>query len=93
MLINSIVPIFLDAAKKNGNPECFINPLANHELECKNGKFAEPWNGCVDQGSVRVRCPARYLPCNKPNLFGDSFSCYKDCSNRDGVKECSIDGE
>ena len=75
------------------DPECFINPLANYELECANGEFGAPWDGCVAKGSVRVRCPARYLPCNKPALKGDSFSCYMDCSNREGVKECLADGK
>ena len=62
-------------------------------MECANGEFGAPWDGCIAKGSVRVRCPERRLPCNEPALNGDSFSCYMDCTNREGVKECLVDGK
>ena len=81
------------AMKIKDDPKCFINPLNNYELECENGEYGAPWGGCIAKGSVRVRCPARRLPCNEPALNGDSFSCYMDCTNREGVKECLLDGK
>ena len=79
--------------KIKDDPKCFINPLNDYEMECANGEFGAPWDGCIAKGSVRVRCPAMRLPCNKPALNGDSFSCYMDCTNHEGVKECLVDGK
>ena len=79
--------------KIKDDPKCFINPLNNYEMECANGEFGAPWDGCIAKESVRIRCPAMRLPCNKPALNGDSFSCYMDCTNHEGVKECLVDGK
>ena len=59
-------------------------------LECANGKFGEKWDGCIDQGSVRVRCPKGTLPCNELAINGKEFSCHPSCENYGGDKYCSL---
>ena len=58
-------------------------------LECANGNFVEfSKGGCIDQGSVRVRCPQGKFPCNDLINKGREFSCWKDCSSHGGLKTC-----
>ena len=55
-------------------------------------KLAEKWEGCINQGSRRVRCPKGTHPCNSRVNNGKEFSCFEDCSENGGRKECSDDG-
>ena len=71
---------------------CYSNPTNSFVLECANGDFAKPWSGCIDQGSVRVRCPRNTYPCNDLVGNGIEFSCWKDCSTHGGPKMCENDG-
>ena len=61
-----------------------------NSLECANGKFGEKWDGCIDQGSVRVRCSKGTLPCNELATNGKEFSCRPSCENYGGDKKCSL---
>ena len=67
---------------------CYSTSTSNDQLECANGNFGEQWNGCIDQGSVRVRCPQGFFPCNDFAVNGIEFSCFKNCANRGGLKTC-----
>ena len=60
-------------------------------LECANGNFAKGWNGCLEQGSVRVRCPKDHVPCNDLSSNGIDFSCWYSCTSHGGLKECLND--
>ena len=45
---------------------CLSSSTSNNEtLGCTNGNVANIWTGCIDQGSVRIRCPKDYFPCNE----------------------------
>ena len=76
--------------------ECYatasVNTLVNNGLECANGNFVANWNGCIDQGSVRVRCPKAHLPCNDLAGNGTEFSCWNDCATHGGIKDCFAEG-
>ena len=76
--------------------DCFaiasVNTLVNNGLECANGNFVANWNGCIDQGSVRVRCPKAHLPCNDLAGNGTEFSCWNDCATHGGIKDCFAEG-
>ena len=69
-----------------------VNTLANNGLECANGNFVASWNGCIDQGSVRVRCPKGNVPCNDLAENGIEFRCWNDCTGYGGVKDCLAEG-
>ena len=76
-------------------PVCYSSPAPSGDvMECANGNRATVWTGCQDQGSVRVRCPKGYLPCNDLSTegTGNEFSCWFDCDGHGGVKECSDEG-
>ena len=76
--------------------DCFstasVNTLVNNGLECANGIFVARWNGCIDQGSVRVRCPKAHFPCNDLASNGTEFSCWNDCTTHGGIKDCFAEG-
>ena len=67
---------------------CYSTSTSNDLLECANGNFAEKWNGCIDQGSARIRCPQGYFPCNALTETGVEFSCWNDCASHGGQKIC-----
>ena len=71
---------------------CYSNPANDFLLECANGNFTKPWNGCIDQGSVRVRCPLAFVPCNYLAVNGIEFRCRQDCTEHGGVKDCLAEG-
>ena len=50
------------------------------------------WSGCINQGSVRVRCPKDHLPCNDLAGNGIEFGCWHDCTGRGGVRDCLEEG-
>ena len=64
-------------------------PANTNMLECANGNYGPRWAGCLNQGSVRVRCPANHYPCNDLAGNGIEFSCWFNCANHGGDKECS----
>ena len=76
--------------------ECYVtasvNTLWNNGLECANGNTVSKWNGCIDQGSVRVRCPKDHLPCNDLAGNGIEFGCWNGCTGHGGVKDCLTEG-
>ena len=76
--------------------ECYVtasvNTLWNNGLECANGNTVSKWNGCIDQGSVRVRCPKDHLPCNDLAGNGIEFGCWHDCTGHGGVRVCLVEG-
>ena len=67
---------------------CYSTSTSNDLLECANGNFAGIWNGCINQGSVRVRCPQGHFPCNDLAGNGLEFSCWFDCADHGGLKMC-----
>ena len=69
-----------------------VNSLASNGLECANGNSVSSWNGCVEQGSVRVRCPKDQMPCNDLAGNGIEFSCWHDCKGHGGLKNCFPEG-
>ena len=72
---------------------CYAKSTNSTELlECANGNFAKLWNGCIHQGSKRVRCPKATFPCNSPPGNGEHFTCFENCSENGGRKECSSEG-
>ena len=60
-------------------------------LECANGEFVTGWDGCINQGSIRVRCPKDSFPCNDLRSNGVEFLCADNCRNYGGRKDCSND--
>ena len=76
--------------------DCFatanVNTLVNNGLECANGNFVASWNGCIDQGSVRVRCTKDTVPCNELADNGIDFKCRIDCTGHGGVRDCLAEG-
>ena len=75
--------------------ECYSSSTNNKSMECANGNYVDilkGWNGCIHQGSLRVRCPKGNFPCNKLAGNGVEFSCWPDCSTQGGRKECLNDG-
>ena len=75
---------------------CYLTPgansLTNSGLECANGNYVSSWNGCINQDSVRVRCPKDHFPCNDLAGNGIEFSCWHNCTGHGGVKECLAEG-
>ena len=71
---------------------CYSKSTENESMECANGKFGLHWNGCIDQDSVRIRCPKGSVPCNEAAITGEAFTCYRDCSKHGGRKNCTIEG-
>ena len=69
-----------------------VNILSENGLECANGNFVSSWNGCIDQGSFRVRCPKEYFPCNGISYNGKEFACKHDCTQFGGFKHCLVEG-
>ena len=69
-----------------------VNNLHNSGLECANGNFAASWDGCLDQGSVRIRCPRDYFPCNDLSGNRIEFGCWENCTGHGGVKDCITEG-
>ena len=65
--------------------------MSDNGLECANGNFVDTWNGCVDQGSVRIRCPKKQFPCNDIGGNGE-FRCRKDCTEYGGLRNCLTKG-
>ena len=61
-------------------------------MECANGKFGKIWAGCINQGSVRVRCPKDHIPCNDLAENGLEFSCFNGCQTHGGRKACMDEG-
>merc|ERR1719186_2057886 len=80
-----------DTTPDIGSMKCFAESTGNNKLECENGKFGKIWEGCIDQGSIRVRCPRRTKPCNDAARNGKEFSCYGNCKNHGGDKKCTLD--
>ena len=73
--------------------DCYAKSTNSTEmLECANGNLAQKWKGCINQGSIRIRCPKDTFPCNSRVNNGKEFSCLPDCSENGGRKECSDDG-
>ena len=68
-----------------------VDTLVNNGLECANGNFVARWNGCIDQGSVRIRCPKKQCPCNDIGGNGE-FRCRKDCTKYGGLRNCLTKG-
>ena len=84
---NIIENIVLDCYPTSG-----ANSLTNNGLECANGNYVSSWNGCINQDSVRVRCPKDHIPCNDLAGNGIEFGCWYDCTGHGGVRECSEEG-
>ena len=74
-------------------PTCYAASLNIDKLECANGNLGNLWDGCMKQNSLRVRCPKDKFPCNELAGNKKEFSCYFDCSNHGGVKECFNEGK
>ena len=71
---------------------CYAAAADKNLLECANGNFASLWDGCIYQGSVRVRCPIHHFPCNDLAANGEPFSCWYDCTDHGGLKDCLVEG-
>ena len=69
-----------------------VNKLHNSGLECANGDFASSWGGCLNQGSLRIRCPRDYFPCNDLSGNRIEFSCRENCTRHGGLKDCIVEG-
>merc|ERR1712242_426586 len=70
------------------------------KLECADGTFVdifdEGWDGCLNKGSYRVRCPYPYIACEKMRVVNGvetkDFHCEITCSNHEGKrKTCNRD--
>ena len=68
------------------------NVLLNNGLECANGNFVASWDGCIDQGSLRVRCPKDFIPCNDLARNEQEFTCRYDCTDHGGRRDCLKEG-
>ena len=69
--------------------DCGAAPTDSEDkLECADGTEAKKWNGCVNNGSKRYRCPYPYIPCNDLNSNGE-FYCMKTCSSNGGKRTCT----
>ena len=58
-------------------------------MECADGSFENMWDGCVQKGSYRVRCPHSYMPCHEMRSNGIEFFCGVTCDSRGGKRKCS----
>ena len=72
--------------------KCYATSTQNKSIECANGSYGKIWNGCINQGSVRVRCPIGTFPCNDLAGNGLEFSCRTNCLNYGGLRKCLNDG-
>jgi len=72
---------------------CNATSTKTNLMECANGKFGKIWAGCINQGSVRVRCPKDHIPCNDLAENGLEFSCFNDCQTHGGRKACMNEAE
>jgi len=71
--------------------QCYSVPSTSEQLECANGKMGDRWDGCIDQGSVRVRCPKGHYPCNELRNNGKEFKCSTTCEKQGGKRECNLE--
>ena len=70
--------------------ECGAEPTEyTNKLECADGTLENTWNGCVNKGSYRVRCPYPYIPCHDMRSNGVEFFCGTTCNSRGGKRKCS----
>ena len=67
---------------------CYYTSTTNEQLQCANGNFAPQWDGCINEDSVRARCPINKFPCNDLAGNGIEFSCHNDCTDHGGNKTC-----
>merc|ERR1712242_255443 len=65
------------------------------KLECADGTFVdifdEGWDGCLNKGSYRVRCPYPYIACEEMREVNGvetkDFHCEITCSNHEGKRK------
>ena len=84
---------YIKSTKKVSNRvPCYAFSTNNDMMECATGDFGTKWRGCIDQGSVRVRCPKGTMPCNDFSANGKEVSCWNNCSRHGGLKACLKEG-
>ena len=66
-------------------------------MECKNGNLVNVsgnnWDACLNEGSIRVRCPKDRTPCNGLTTNRKEFKCVANCSKWGGPRECVDTGD
>ena len=82
--------IYYDLLGYNSEEICDMFSTDNDKLFCENGDYAKKWNGCIEQGSKRLKCPLGYIACNDHADNGIEFKCEPDCTNHGGNKKCIL---